>query len=486
MSWKRKSYAITLCLASTLLGAVALIQLHLLCVQIRAKQDSLRRSEIARKRIAGRNRTNWAAFSQSLHDEHFKRMFRMPRACFKDLCSVIEKRVGERIFCSEKFVKEELANGTGKLANIFRAHKKTSGGYICGEVRLAITLRMLAGASYLDISCIFGVSYKHVHTIFMHVLKYWLCNDSVYKYKLSDILENELDMYNVSKFFASGRSGGILAGVLGALDGWLVKIQCPSLNRDGVSNCGGYFSRKGFFALNVLVIVDKHKRVLWRCIGARGSEHDSSAFKSTNLYKKLVDIALDENGRTHRNSFNVPFYLIGDSAFSSAPFMVVPYDNAHPGSSQDAFNFIHSSSRIIVECAFGEIDSRWGIFWRPLRSNLANHKFVIDACMRLHNFIIDHRMSSASPLASDSAFYSADCLKFITANPEEIVGTFGNGRIGRNFRGRPSNVEVRLKSAGDALRDQLNEKMEDAGLKRVSLGNKKWDTDNCNHVVEHN
>jgi len=89
-------------------------------------------------------------------------------------------------------------------------------------------------------------------------------------------------------------------------------------------------------------------------------------------------------------------------------------------------------------------------------------------------------------LASDSAFYSADCLKFITANPEEIVGTFGNGRIGRNFRGRPSNVEVRLKSAGDALRDQLNEKMEDAGLKRVSLGNKKWDTDNCNHVVEHN
>jgi len=152
--------------------------------------------------------------------------------------------------------------------------------------------------------------------------------------------------------------------------------------------------------------VDKHKRVLWRCIGASGSEHDSSAFKSTNLYKKLVEIALDENGRTHTNTFRVPFYLIGDSAFSSVPVMVVPYDNAHPGSSQDAFNFIHSSSRIIVECAFGEIDSRWGIFWLPLRSNLANHKFVIDACLRLHNFIIDHQMSSASPLASDNAFYS--------------------------------------------------------------------------------
>ena len=138
---------------------------------------------------------------------------------------VIEKRVQERIFCSEKFIKEELANGTGRLANIFRAHKKTSGGFICGEVRLAITLRMLAGASYLDILCIFGVSSKNIHKKFEHVLKYWLCNNSIYKYKLSDILQNEQDMYNVSKFFASGRSGGILAGVIGALDGWLFKIQ---------------------------------------------------------------------------------------------------------------------------------------------------------------------------------------------------------------------------------------------------------------------
>lgn len=442
MTRKRKAIAISLCLASSLLGLCALFQLHLLCLKMKAKQESLRRSEIARKRRARKNRTNWESFSSSVNDSHFRRMFRMPRDCFENLCNVIEGRVGERIFCSEKFIKKQLVDGKGKLANIFRAHQKTSGGFVCGEVRLAITLRMLAGGSYLDISYVFGVSYNHAYKIFNHVLKYWLCNDSVYKYKLFDILKNEEAMYDIAKFFAKGRSGGILSGVIGALDGWLVKIQCPSLKRDGVSGSGGYFSRKGFFALNVLVIVDKHKRVLWRSIGARGSEHDSSAFKATKLYETLVDLAFQADGKTHCNEFNIPFYIIGDSAFGSSPFLVVPFDNTLPGSAEDAFNFIHSSSRISVECAFGEIDSRWGIFWRPLRTNLCNHKFVIDACMRLHNFIIDHRESKSSSLLyqTDNQFFSAECLQFITANPEEIVGTFGNGRIGRD-RGRPSNIE---------------------------------------------
>ena len=73
----------------------------------------------------------------------------------------------------------------------------------------------------------------------------------------------------------------------GALDGWLVTIKCPSLKHDGIVNSGGHFSRKGFHgALNVMVIMDKHKQVLWCYIGARVSEHDSSVFKSSKLYQK--------------------------------------------------------------------------------------------------------------------------------------------------------------------------------------------------------
>jgi hypothetical protein len=308
----------------------------------------------------------------------------------------------------------------------------TAGGYVCGEVRLAVTLRLLAGASYLNVSYIFGITYSHVYKIFHHVLKHWICKDDVHEFEMHKILNSEQKMYDTAKYFAKGRSGGILGGVIGALDCWLVKIQSPSLKRDGIVNSGGYFSRKGFYALNIMVIVDKHKRVLWRYIGARGSEHDSSAFKSSNLYKKLVGIVLDSNGLLHKNKFGIPFYLIGDSAFGNRPFILVPFDNAQPNTPEDTFNYIHSSSHIAVECAFGEIDSRWGIFWKPLQFKLQEHKFIIDAAMRLHNFIIDHGERCHGERHEGQLFFSAECLSFLSAHPDEIVGTFENGRDGES------------------------------------------------------
>ena len=43
-------------------------------------------------------------------------------------------------------------------------------------------------------------------------------------------------------------------------------------------------------------------------------------------------------------------------------FLVTPYDNAVHGDGEDNCNFHHSSSRIVVECTFGEVDMRWEIF----------------------------------------------------------------------------------------------------------------------------
>jgi hypothetical protein len=44
------------------------------------------------------------------------------------------------------------------------------------------------------------------------------------------------------------------------------------------------------------------------------------------------------------------------SAYSLGSFLMTPCDNAMHGTAEDNFNFFHSSSRIVVECAFGEID----------------------------------------------------------------------------------------------------------------------------------
>jgi hypothetical protein len=123
---------------------------------------------------------------------------------------------------------------------------------ISGEVKVAITLRVLAGASYLDVAHIFDVSYSSCYDILHKV-----------QYKLEKNLQKPEELYKISETFTSkGRSNGILGGIIGALDGWLVKIKSPSWLRDGIKNSATYLSRKGFFALNVQVIVERENRIL--------------------------------------------------------------------------------------------------------------------------------------------------------------------------------------------------------------------------------
>jgi hypothetical protein len=101
---------------------------------------------------------------------------------------------------------------------------------------------------------------------------------------------------------------------------------------------------------------------------------------------------------------------------------MTPYDNAMHGTAEDNFNFFHSSSRIVVECAFGEIDLRWGILWRPLQFSLDLNCKVIDACMRIHNFIVDFRemnLCVVESIAFDRDVFDDDCRRYLATHLDQ-------------------------------------------------------------------
>jgi hypothetical protein len=49
------------------------------------------------------------------------------------------------------------------------------------------------------------------------------------------------------------------------MDGWLVRIKCPDLNRL-IILVNASPENDEFYAINVQAIVDKEKRILWRSI----------------------------------------------------------------------------------------------------------------------------------------------------------------------------------------------------------------------------
>lgn len=423
-----------------------------------AKQD-------AAKNRKCRQRASWMSFQNRLTDKQFRRYFRMERQCFQFLCDCIIANVGEGAFKSEEYL-NELKHGyivEEKQTNILRAHEHTTGGFVSGEVKLALTLRLLAGGSYMDLALLFDVGFSTAYEIMHKVIKEWILDDRLVKINGVDYCEDEEHMAKVAGEFAK-RSNYVINGCIGAIDGWIVKIRKPSSTKDlyNASDPKSYFSRKGFFGINVQAIVDSKKRILYRNINSRGAEHDSTAFKNSGFYKWLE--------KYWQKLVEGQYYFIGDSAYAIKSFLLTPFDNAVHGTTEDNFNFFHSSSRIVVECAFGEIDLRWGILWRPLQFRLKHNVNVIDACIRLHNFIVDWREEHFCGTEVDMGerdIFEEDHRRFMVAYPSfEAGGVHGGEEEGAVTRGRPTNLAKEITDFGRMVRQTISEAIKDKKLVR--------------------
>ena len=182
------------------------------------------------------------------------------------------------------------------------------------------------------------------------------------------------------------------------------------------------------------------------------------------------------------------FYFVGDSAYALKSFLVTPYDNTLHETADDNLNFSHLLSRISVECAFGEIDLRWGILWKPLRFSLKHNVKVIDACMRLHNFIVDFREARRSVFDSaERPVFDDDCRRFLAIHPEVDFGVHGGEqdiRLGadgsRLIGGRPTKDDSNSTDHGKNLRNMLREFITDQRLQRPRTN---WYREN-NRVME--
>lgn len=333
------------------------------------KEHIKEQRRLCRSLPAEKTRPTWTGFCHRISDIHFRRQFRMSRNTFSNLCSLLSSVVG-----NDRFRPESMVISSRNTASLL--HR---GGLIPGEIKVAISIRILAGGSYLDLVPLFDVSSAKIYVILEEFIDWVL---RTFQFPLVDYLhdENWNALSAIAEPFSYG-SNGILSGVIGAIDGLAVRIRSPRLSE--VSDPGNYYCRKGFFALNVQAICDKSKRFLWCYTSNKGSTHDSVAFSNSRLHSLLAvkALCLREKG----------FYLVGDSAYNLTEFLLVPYssDDVRNDDSNiyDAFNFFLSSCRIYIECAFGELVMRWGILWRTLRFDLVKCQQIVQVCMLLHNHI---------------------------------------------------------------------------------------------------
>ena len=216
----------TLKLLALLLCAFTM-QIYIIVQDIEMSEAKSENARLRRKKT----RIPFANVDTMLNDRQFRRMFRMDRDCFHLLCDKIKIAVGEESFKSDAYIGAFMSYpGHMQYANI-----ATTGGYISGEVKVAITLRLLAGGDALDLGVIFDVSSSWCNIIMYEVIQEWIIPAKLGGIDIASYLEDEAAMLKVSTGF-SKRSNGVLCGAIEAIDGWLVRIQRPSYWFDGIKN----------------------------------------------------------------------------------------------------------------------------------------------------------------------------------------------------------------------------------------------------------
>lgn len=248
-----------------------------------------RRSKRMRGRNAQRDRYDALEKMDALSDATFERMFRMDRCTFESVLDRISSFI--------------------KLPNEVKG-TNSSGSVIPLKTRLAVTLRWLAGGSYLDLCFSWGISsstFYHSSGVLWPTLE---ALDAAYSMGLPFDDEEQLEALS-SEF--RYHSGGILDGCIMAIDGFAVLTRQPFRNE--VQRPKDYRFRKSGFAIIVLGGCDNRGRFICASCDHSGSTNDIIAFQNSKLFEALyVEHKIPEK-----------YFIIGDEAFTCTEQVLSPW-----------------------------------------------------------------------------------------------------------------------------------------------------------------
>ena len=318
------------------------------------------------------------------YDDDFERQLRRRKRVRKHR-SQLQRRHWEtcRPHCEKEF-KEMYRLTSEEFQSLYRLvlskcpnYKGDRASRLDGRVRLASCLRFLAGGNPIDVRRLHGQSKRAFFGDLEETLDS-LCAALPYATKWND--ENELRALARSCRKA-GTDAHALHGVVGYVDGIIVRTMQPTSE-----DCGGnvksfWCDRKKCYGLNVQVVCDGDLKIRSLFINTGGGTADSTAFKASPLGRFCQDGGLRDT-----------YFLVGDAAYRTVNGVLCPYAGSHGRDSlKDVFNYVLSGKRAAIERALGCLVRRWGVLWRSLQFSTRLNIKIVRVVAKLHNFIIDCR-----------------------------------------------------------------------------------------------
>lgn len=134
--------------------------------------------------------------------------------------------------------------------------------------------------------------------------------------------------------------------MIGAIDGSHISIkalrECPE----------NYIDRKDFHSIVLQACCD-HEIFFTNCYcGWPGSVHDSRVLRNSDIFYSASN--------RHDNFFPKNSHMLDDAAYPLKTWIMTPYkDNGQLTEQQRTYNYLHSSTRMVIEQAFALLKGRF-------------------------------------------------------------------------------------------------------------------------------
>jgi DDE superfamily endonuclease len=165
---------------------------------------------------------------------------------------------------------------------------------------------------------------------------------------------------------------------MGARDGWFCKMETPLANEATHSQAfhNGHYNAQG---VNVQVCCDSECSGTHFSINSPASTNDVVAYAESSL-SSIVDNL--PNGK----------FLVCENAYINTNKLLTPYlGQKRQDVAKDTFSFDLSQCKIRIMQAFGQLTNVWRVIDLSLRLHQGNVPRLIQAAMRLHNFLLNER-----------------------------------------------------------------------------------------------
>ena len=299
------------------------------------------------------NRRTFGMITDHWSSRKFKRNFRMCRTFFSILLEQIRSKISTYTSDEDQLLLEAQDH-------IRRRTTQAS-------TKLAVFLRVMAGGEHEDVANVFDVGSSTVRVILDECL-----------HALENVLEFQPFPRTAAEFkesavrFACSRSfNNPLPGCIAALDGIAIALARPRR----IYNPSLFYNRKGYYAIPVQAMVDSDCRFLCISILCVGSTHDSLAFDVSHMARYILE-----------GYIPIGPWVSADEAYSGGEIILVPFRGQILTLYLDGFNFYHSSHRVHIEQAFGQLVRKWKILKREMSYSLPVCTKIIKVAALLQNF----------------------------------------------------------------------------------------------------